>query len=106
MSDLALIFLFFSMILVPCAMASHSLRAKRSGQFGRSSAMNVVGDPDYSDRYHYARLEPRHDRKALAMQRSRDLYYRERAKRFDGTASIQFPSTEQPGPVLVDKKVG
>lgn len=90
MADFALVVTFFSMILLPCAMASRSLRAKRSGQPDASSKIHFIDEQNRS-----AGLDPRHDRRALALKRSRDLYYRERAKRANGLVPTQFPSEER-----------
>jgi hypothetical protein len=109
MADLALITVFFSMIFFPCGIAMRSVRMRQSGMNGDSASnkkVRAIDEVESSPETTYTRLEPRHDRRALALQRSRDLYYRERAKRSSMTVSPKFQQVATARPKLVDKKVG
>jgi hypothetical protein len=109
MGDLALVSVFFSMILFPCAIATRSLKERDSAKTNKRRAVFAVDETEISDKFKFSRLEPRHDRRALALLRSRELYYRERSLRAEASA---FQSTEPAfravvgaRPILVDRKV-
>ncbi len=75
MSDLQIILLFLAMPLVPCLVASLMSRNKRAARARRMGMDAVAEDYDEDDESEIPH-RPIVDRRALATQRNRELYYK------------------------------
>jgi hypothetical protein len=73
--DLVLVVSFFSMLMVPCWLAMRTVR-RENGSPNRSGGIFPVAE-GFDDEDHYVlRPEMQVDRRALAIQRSREIYFR------------------------------
>ncbi len=74
MGDFALVFLFVCMLIVPCYLATRNLRGQPSVRV-KGAAVLAVAESD-EDGESSALIEAFVDRRALAIQRSREIYFR------------------------------
>jgi hypothetical protein len=73
--DLALVTAFFSMLMIPCIVATRSVRgpkAMRPAGVGAGTTAETYDDPKVTA----AQTTKTSDRQSLALQRSRELYHR------------------------------
>jgi hypothetical protein len=75
MGDLVLAMFFFSMLMVPCYLATRTVRGKRSASRNIEGVRAVAETWDDEEQVAASGNVPC-DRRALAVQRSREIYYR------------------------------
>jgi len=55
-----------------------SLKERDAANAGKRQTPPTVDETEIAHQHNHSRLDPRHNRRALELQRSRQLYYRER----------------------------
>jgi len=75
MGDLALIFCFLCMLMVPCYLATRTVRGRKAARAASWSVL-AVEESDEDGETSVATREAIIDRQALAIQRNREIYFR------------------------------
>jgi Na+-transporting methylmalonyl-CoA/oxaloacetate decarboxylase gamma subunit len=75
MGDVALVFSFLCMLMVPCYLAARTVRSRKDAQVASESVFAVAESDEDGEDFVVSR-ESVVDRRALAIQRSREIYFR------------------------------